>query len=40
METGGGDRGEALSGELLAGEYARAAREASRFPRGGAKRVG
>jgi hypothetical protein len=39
-ETGGGDRREDCSGELLAGEYARAAREASRCPRRGARRVG
>jgi hypothetical protein len=39
-ETGGGDHGEYSSGELLAGEYTRAAREASRCPRRGERRVG
>jgi hypothetical protein len=34
-ETSGGDREEDCSGELLAGEHARAAQEASRCPRGG-----
>jgi hypothetical protein len=36
-ETGGGDRGEDCSGKLLVGEHARAAQEASRCPRGGAR---
>jgi hypothetical protein len=39
-KTGGGDRGEDCSGELLAGEHARVAREASRCPREGARRMG
>jgi hypothetical protein len=37
MGTGGGDRVEDCSGELLAGEYAQGAREASRCPREGAR---
>jgi hypothetical protein len=36
-ETDGGDRREDCSGELFAREYARAAREASQCPRGGAR---
>jgi hypothetical protein len=35
--TGSGVRGEDCSGELLAGEYAQVAREASRCPREGAR---
>jgi hypothetical protein len=39
-EAGGGDRGEDCSGELLAGEHTRVAREASRCPRERDRRVG
>jgi hypothetical protein len=39
-KTGGGDRGEDCSDELLAGEYASVAWEASWCSRGGARRVG